>query len=77
MKSNGRAGGGGGGAKWGAKRGFPHFVEFALLVFLDIAQDSSLRQYLTSSRAETSKNVLCHKLGPNRPKSGPKWYFVL
>ena len=78
MKSNGRAGGGGGGGtKLGSKIGFHNFLKFALLVFLDIAQDSSLRQYLTSSRAETSKNVLCHKLGPNRPKSGPKWYFVL
>ena len=45
------------------------------IVFLDITQDCSLRQYLTSSRAETSKKNLRSRLGPNRPKSGPKWGF--
>ena len=69
--------GGRGGQNWIQKLGFHHFLKFASLVFLDIAQDFSLRQYLTSSRAETSKNILCHKLGHNRPKSGSKWYFVL
>ena len=48
---------------------FRHFLKFALLVFLDIAQDCNLKQCLTSTRAKTSKT------GPNRPKSGPKWRF--
>ena len=45
---------------WGCKavseiRVFAIFLEFASLVFFDIAQDCSLRQCLTSSRTETSK----------------------
>ena len=49
------------------------FLKFASLVFLDIAQDCSLGQCLTSSRAETSKKNLwpkLGKLGPNRSGSG-------
>ena len=38
-------------------------IKVASLVFLDIAQDCSLGQCLTSSRAETSKKVLFD--GPN------------
>ena len=37
---------------------FCHVLKVAPLVFPDIAQDSSLGQYLTSSRAETSKKNL-------------------
>ena len=43
-----------GGLKFGPKFGFWNFLKVALLVFLDIAQDCSLRQCLTSSRAEIS-----------------------
>ena len=40
----------------GSKLGFfCYFLKFASLVFLDIAQDCSLGQYLTSSRAETTQ----------------------
>ena len=49
---------------WGTEISFfCHFLKFASLVFLDIAQDCSLGQCLTSSRAEQ---------GSNRPKSGSK-----
>ena len=46
---------------WGVQncaqsQGFHHFLKFASLVFLDIAQDCSLGQCLKSSRAETLKN---------------------
>ena len=40
---------------WNINYGFHHILKFAWLVFLDIAQDCSLWQCLTSSRAETSK----------------------
>ena len=57
---------------WARKLLFCHFLEFAWLVFLDIAHYCSLGQCLTSSRAETSTKHLWSKLGPNRPKSGYK-----
>ena len=44
-----------GAPNWVRSYSFCHFLEVASLVFLDIAQDYSLGQYLTSSRAETSK----------------------
>ena len=37
---------------------FCNFINFASLVFLVIAQDCSLGEYLTSSRAETSEKDL-------------------
>ena len=40
------------GAKLGPKLGFHYFLEFASLVFLDIAQGCSLGKCLTSNRAE-------------------------
>ena len=50
---------------------FCHFLEFGLLVFLEIAYNDSLQQCLTSSRGKPhEKNVggggepkLCQKLG--------------
>ena len=42
--------------------GFCHFLKAVSLVFLDIAQDCSLEQCVTSSRAETS---IKHFSGPN------------
>ena len=60
---------------WGSKfgpNGSKLGLKFASLLFLDIAQDSSLGQCLASSRAETSKKNLWPKLGPNRPKWRPK-----
>ena len=44
-----------GGTKLGPKLGFWPFFKFVSLVFLDIEQDCSLGQCLTSSRAEISK----------------------
>ena len=41
---------------------FSHFLKIASLVFLDIAHDCSLGQFLTSSKVETSKQTFC---GPN------------
>ena len=38
-------------------KGFSHFFKVASLVFLDIAQDCSLGQCLTSSRDKTSKKI--------------------
>ena len=49
---------------WVPNYGFCNFLKVALLVFIDIAQDCSLGQCLTSSRAETSKKNLWAKLGP-------------
>ena len=40
---------------WAQNEGFCHFLKCASLVCLDIAQDCSLLQCLTSSRAEISK----------------------
>ena len=48
------------GSKLGPKLGFS---QVSSLVFLDIAQDCSLGQFLTSSRAETSKKNLWPKSG--------------
>ena len=63
---------------WTRNQVFYHFLKFASLVFLDIAQDGSLGQCLTSSRAETSeKNILWPKLGPNRPKLVPSYHPFL
>ena len=39
---------------WVQDEGFWHFLKVASLVFLDIAQDCSLGQCLTSRGAETS-----------------------
>ena len=38
---------------------FCHFLKFGSLIFLDIAQDCSLGQCLTSSRVKTSKTKFC------------------
>ena len=43
------------GPKLGKKIGFSNFLEITSLIFLDIAQDCSLGQFLTSYRAEISK----------------------
>ena len=43
------------GAKLVSKLGFSHFLKVTSLVFLDNLQDGSLGQYLTFSRAKTSK----------------------
>ena len=43
------------GAKIEPKVVFCHFFKFGSLVFLDIGQDCSLGQRLTSNRAKTSK----------------------
>ena len=45
-------------AKWAKIRDFFVIFYFGSLVFLDIAQDCSLGQCLTSSRAENSKKNL-------------------
>ena len=57
---------------------FFHFLKFASLVFVNIAQDCSLGQCLTSSKAETSKKKkkMWPKLGPTRPKLRLKWGFL-
>ena len=50
---------------------FCHFLKFASLVFLDMAQDCRLEQCLTSRRVKTSKiKKMWPKLGSNRPRSG-------
>ena len=45
------------GSKLGPKLVFCRFLKVASLLFLDIAQEFSLGQCLTSSRGETSKVV--------------------
>ena len=45
-------------------RGYCYFFKVASLVFLDIAQDCSLGQCLTSIRYETYKKNVWSKLGP-------------
>ena len=47
---------------WVRNYGFCHFLKVASLYFLDIAQDCSLGQCLTSSGAETSKKDLWPKI---------------
>ena len=54
---------------WVGNQGFCHFLKFVSLVFLDIAQDCSLGQYLTSSRSETSKITY----DPNQGLTCPNW----
>ena len=44
---------------WVQNEGFWHFLKVASLVFLDIAQDCSLGQCLTSRRAEISWKKVC------------------
>ena len=41
---------------WIQNKGFCPYLKFVSLVFLNIAQDCSLGQWLTSSRVESSKN---------------------
>ena len=64
------------GEKNGRPRIAPEILPFShvCIISFDIAQDCSLGQCLTSSRAETSKKNY-PKLGPNIPKSGLKWGF--
>ena len=52
-----------------------HLLEFRSYVFLEIAYNDSLRQYLTSSRGKTHEK-LGPKFEPNWPKSGPKLGFL-
>ena len=47
-----------GAQNWVWNYGFCHFLEVASLVSLDIAQDCSLGQCLTSIRAKTSKKFV-------------------
>ena len=51
----------------GTKLGFSPFFQVNI-IFLDIAQDCSLGQCLTSRSAETSKNIY----GPNQSLTGLK-----
>ena len=44
-------------------QGFGHFFKVGLLVFLDIAQDCSLEQCLTSSRDENSRKSFVDQIG--------------
>lgn len=55
-KKNQTIRGGGGIQNWARNWGFSHFLKFALLVFLEIAQDCSLETCPKHNRAETSKN---------------------
>ena len=50
-----------GAPNWVRNQGFCHFLKVTSFVFLDIAQDCTLRQYLPSGRSETSEK----RLGPN------------
>ena len=43
---------------WVQNVGFCHFLQVASLIFLDVVQDCSLGQCLTSSRAETVKEEM-------------------
>ena len=51
---------------------FCHFLEFESYVFLEIAYDDSLRQFLTSRSGKTHEKIFG---GPNSPKWGPKSAF--
>ena len=51
-------------------------LKFESLVFLDIAQDCSLEQCQTSSRAEISKKKFCDpNWGPTNPDQGQYGLF--
>ena len=53
---------------------FCHFLKFTSIVFLDIAQDCSLGQCITSSSTETSKKIVPQILA-QQTRIGPKWGF--
>ena len=57
---------------------FRHLLEFGSYAFLEIAQNDSFRQCLSSSRGEIheKKKKLRSKFGSNRPKSVPKLGFL-
>ena len=53
------------------------FLKFGLLVFLEIAQDDSLEQFLTSSRGKTHKtNFVGPHLGQTDQKNTPPKIFL-
>ena len=55
---------------------FCNFLKFGSLVFLEIAYNVSLQQYITSSRGKAHKKKLWGpNLGQNGLKSGPKLGF--
>ena len=53
------------------------FLRFGLLVFLAIACDDSLQQYITSSRDKTHKKILGTKFGPKWTKIWPEISFFI
>ena len=56
---------------------FYHFLRFGSLVFLKIAQDDSLEQYLTTRRVKTRKRKQTKKIGdPNMGQAGQNWSKV-
>ena len=56
---------------------FCHFLKFGALVFLEIAYNDSLEQYITSNRSKTHKiKFWGPNLDQNGPKSGSKLRFL-
>ena len=54
---------------------FPHFLEFGSYVFLENAENDSLREYLTSSRCKTHKKNLGPQIWLKRAKIVPEIRF--
>ena len=55
---------------------FCHFIEFGLLVFLEITYDDRLQQYLTFRRGGNHEKILGHKSGPSKSELDPKLWFL-
>ena len=56
---------------------FHHFLESGSLVFLEIAYNNSLQQFLTSKKGKIRRHKFGGpKFGQNKPKSGPKLGFL-
>ena len=56
---------------------FSHFIEFGWYVFLEIASNDSLWQYLTSSRNKTLKKNLGAQIWAKQVKIRPKILFLV
>ena len=58
-------------------RFFCHFLKFGSLLFLKIACNDSLKQFVTFNRGEIYEKYFGLKFGPKGPKSDPKLSFLL
>ena len=62
---------------WVRNQDFCYFLKVASLVFLDVAQDCSYGQCLTSNRAETSKKNIYIYIWPELGRDDPVYSNVV